>query len=797
VPSDSRTGLTSAEVAERVRRGESNDYKARVGRSYWEIVRDNLLNLFNIILFTLLIIVALFRDYTTVFFAGFSVVTNSFLGMIQEISAKRKLDKLAALAAQDVLVWRDGKLVKVPIAQIVKDDVMPIEPGDRLVVDGHVLESDALEMDESHLTGESDAVLKDVDDKLYSGSYCIAGSGLMVATAVGKDSTISRLSTAAKAYKNVQTPTQQKITALVEISVLAMAIFGPMLFIAGIVNSLEFVEIIRNTIVFVTSLVPQGLVLVAILSLTLGAIRISRHQTLIQRVNAVESMANVTVLCFDKTGTLTRNELAVTEILPLNGDTPAQIEGRLQTYLSNVSHMNRTAAAVAAYVNQPGKEPDAQNGVAKVSEVPFNSARKWGAVTFDNNDTLLLGAPERLLPTGNSHAKQAEALAAGGLRVIAFVRTPTPPKDGHIASNVEPIALIVMSDQVRTDIHETLRAFQDQNVTLKVISGDNLETVKAIATQSGLKIRRSYTGDQLEAMSEIELEAAVAEGDLFARIEPETKRKLVGTLKRLGQYVAMVGDGVNDVPALKEAHLAIAMNDGAQIAKDVADIVLLNNAMSTLPLAFKEGKSITQIIYGTTKLFLAKNFYNILLFIFVGFMMLPFPISPTQISWITFGTVNIPATLIAFEILRPAHMQRFRRDVFDYVMISGLIGGVVMALLYAVAYFSGDLNSARSAITVFIALYGTLIFWNVHGVDLLQPRTLFLHGRVTVLGIGLAAFTMAGPYLYPDPDLFRFVSPTPQLWALIVALFLIATLVVGIVMRHRRLVNQLWLLFAP
>ncbi len=786
------TGLTSAQVAERVARGETNDFKARVGRTYWQIVRDNLLNLFNLVLFTLLFIVIWLQDYSTAFFAGFSVVTNSFLGMIQEISAKRKLDRLAALAAREARVWRDGQLATILIGHIVKDDVLPIEPGDRLVVDGRVLHSDALEMDESHLTGESDAVLKEPGNEVFSGSYCVAGAGVMVATAVGRHSTINRLSSIAKAYKNVQTPTQQKIAALVEISVVAMLIFGPMLFIQGLVNRLEFLEIIKNAVVFVTSLVPQGLVLVAILSLTIGAVRISRHQTLIQRVNAVESMANVTVLCFDKTGTLTRNQLAVTEILPLNGASPDEIRGKLRAYLGNLAHLNRTASAVAAYANQPGSEPT--NGLIKRREIPFNSARKWGAVVFDD-ETLILGAPERLLPAADHAAQRAQVLAAEGLRVLAFARSPEPPADSHLAASTEPLALIVMSDQVRDDIQATLDAFRSQNVRLKVISGDNVETVKAIAIQSGIAIEHAYTGDQLEAMSPAELDVAALEGDLFARIEPDTKRKLIAAIKRQGNYVAMVGDGVNDVPALKEADLAVVMNDGTQIAKDVADIVLLNNAMSTLPRAFTEGKSITQTIYGTTRLFLTKNFYSILFFLLAGFMMLPFPISPIQISWVTFGTVNIPATLIAFELLRPRYMQRFRRDVFDYVITAGLVGAVGIAALYVVTYFHGGVDSARSAVTLFITLYGILIFWNTHGVDLLRVSTVLRHMGVVLLGLVLGTLTILGPYVFPD--LFGFAEPTPEVWLLIAAIFLLATLALAITMRFRRLVNRLWLLFAP
>ena len=380
---------------------------------------------------------------------------------------------------------------------------------------------------------------------------------------------------------------------------------------------------------------------------------------------------------------------------------------------------------------------------------------------------------------------------------MAFGRSSQPPVEGHLEGVSEALALIVLNDQIRPDIQETLEAFRQQNVALKVISGDNLETVTSIATASGMQIRKSYTGDQLEKMNEAELQAAVVNADLFARIEPETKRRIIAALKRDGQYVAMVGDGVNDVPALKEAHLAIAMNDGAQIAKDVAEIVLLNNAMSTLPKAFLEGKEITQTIFSSIKLFLAKNFYTIVLIFFVGFMALPFPTSPAQISWVTLGTVNIPATLIAFKILRPKHMHKFRRDVLEYVITSGLMGAVIMALMYVVAYYGSDKNVfvARSAITMFIALFGTLIFWNVSGIELFEPRTLLEHRRIVLLGIVLTALTMLVPFIVPQ--FFAFIPPTPLMWALIISTFMLNATLLHVFTRNRNLIEQLWELFQP
>ena len=792
-----RRGLTSADVAERVARGETNAYQARVGRSYWDIVRDNILNLFNIVMFSLLLVVLLFGDYATVFFAGFSVVTNSLLGMFQEMGAKRKLDQLAALSAPEIPVWRDGQLKPVRIREIVKDDVIPLQPGDRLVVDGRVLVSDALEMDESQLTGESDAVMKSVDDPVFSGSFCIAGSGTMIATTVGRESTINKISSTAKAYKHVLTPTQQRIALIVQLSVVIMLVCTPMIFISSYLKQGSVVNLntFRDAVVFVASIVPQGLVLTAILSLTIGALSISRFQTLVQRVNAVESMANVSVLCFDKTGTLTRNQLTVTQIIPLNGLSQDEVKARLQLYLSNLSTLNRTAAAVLTHINGD-VAPNQLPPVAKLREIPFTSQRKWGAVVLPEN-TLILGAPERVLAKADLE-QQARTLAAQGLRVLAFAQASHDAvENGALSEAREAIALIVLSDQVREDIRETLDAFQKQNVTLKVISGDNLETVREIAQEAGMAIDYAYTGDQLERMADTEFASAVKQGDLFARIEPETKRKIIASLKAQGEYVAMTGDGVNDVPALKEANLAIVMNDGAQISKDIADIVLLNNAMTTLPRAFFEGRTITQTIFATSKIFLVKNLYSLLFFIFAGFMAMPFPINPIQISWVTFGIINLPATLIAFRLLKPEYMREFRRDVLDYVVTGGFIGAAAMSLVYAFAYLSNDsgLQEARSTMMLYLTLWGMLVFWNVHGVNLFRPRTLRQHPYVFLTGLALAAVTIAAAYLFPD--LLAFVPPTAMEWAFVLLVFVVAMMLLHATFQTRWLVNRLWKLTAP
>ncbi|MCC6802497.1 MAG: HAD-IC family P-type ATPase [Anaerolineae bacterium] len=793
------TGLTSAQVAERVARGESNHYRSRVGRTYWEIVRDNLLNLFNIVFAALLLTVLWFRDYSTAFFAGFSVVTNTFMGMLQEIFAKRKLDALAMLALSDVRVWRDGAQKVISISEIVKDDVLPLEPGDKIVVDGKLLSGDALEIDESQLPGESDAVMKNEGDPIYSGSFCVAGSGVMVATTVGKASAINRLSDVAKQYKHVLTPTQQRISYLVQLSVVIMAICTPMIFIAGYIqhNTIITLNVFRDAVVFVASIVPQGLVLTAILSLTIGAINISRKQTLVQRVNAVESLANVTTLCFDKTGTLTRNVLRVTEIVPVGRLSEGEVDERLRLYTGNLSHLNRTAAAVADYLNGDKEEQPALPAVVKTSEVPFTSARKWGAIVLPQ-ETLIMGAPERVLcPEDQDAIQRAETLAAQGLRVLALSRSTAAIQDGKLDPHRDSLALIILSDEIRENIQATLSSFERQDVALKVISGDNLETVREIAQQAGMDVSGAYTGDQLEAMSDDELEHAADTGHVFARIEPDTKRKLIRALKRRGHYVAMVGDGVNDVPALKEAHLAVAMNDGAQIAKDIADIVLLNNALTTLPLAFSEGRRITQTIFGTTKIFLVKNFYSLLFFLFTGLMLMPFPLNPIHISWVTFWVINVPATLIAFRLIKPAQMATFRRDVLDFSVTAGLIGAAAMAAVYAFAYLTSDrgLAQARSTVMLFITLFGMICLWHIHGIRLLEPRTIRGNFRVFLLGWALGIPSLVGPYI--ALRWLEFTPPTNAQWGVVLVVFLVTVVILYVVMRTRWLTDRLWKLFSP
>lgn len=789
-------GLSSQDVQERIKKGETNNYQARVNRTYWDIIRENVFNLFNIILFTLLGIVLILQDYGTVFFAGVSVFMNTFLGMIQEMNAKIRLDKLATLTVQKAFVIRNGTKEEILIRDVVKDDILILEPGTKAVVDGVVLSSDSLEMDEALLTGESDAVLKETGSEIFSGSFCTAGTGLMKAVRVGVHSNINQLTETAKEYKNVKTPTQKRLDIVVEISVIVMLTFVPLIFINNLLSMqppLPFLETVRNAVVFVTTLVPQGLVLTAILALSIGAIKISRRDTLVQKVNAVESLANVTVLCFDKTGTLTKNQLAVDEIISLSDMPMTEIQQHLANYLANLSYQNRTAVAVSDYI---GKVATA-DGIVKEREIPFTSGRKWGAIVF-SDATWVMGAPERIVPQEHLNYGESVELSREGKRVLALARLSDAPENDSILGSAEVIAYVVMSDQIRDDIQETLESLRNENIQLKVISGDNIETVKAIAQEAGMTITVAYEGDELKVMSDNEFTLAVQHANVFARVEPDTKRHIVAALQDEQEYVAMVGDGVNDVPALKQAELAIVMNDGTQISKDIADIVLLNNAMSTLPTAFSEGREITQTIFGTTKMFLIRGGYHVAFFVFITFLGLPFPITPIQISWVTFGSLNMPAMLMTIPLIRPQFIRNYREDVIDYIAVSGFVGAFLVVIVYVTAYFgtNRDTEVARSIVTFFIMLFNMHNVLIVMGLDVFNLETYKQLKRAIMMLTGLAIFTIIT--LYGKPGWFEFTPVTPfshpWLFVQIVACFLLGVVLVSTLLRNRYMLNRIWAL---
>ncbi len=739
-------GLSAAEVQERLDRGEHNQHLIRPTRTYWQIISANVFSLYNIILLGSFLALLVLRGPGSSIFPAAIVLINMVLGLVQEIRAKRALDQLALLSVRTITVRRDGRSTTVRLDNIVRDDVIELQPGDSIVVDGRVLASDSLEIDESQLTGESEYIPKQPGDQVTSGSFCVSGAGLMQADSLGNRSYVGALAEVARRYKNVRTPLEAQLDALVEILVVVMLLLAPLTLLGGGLRGMPLADSVENVVNLISSLVPQGLLVFVAISFAYGVINISRYRALIQRPNAVELMGHISCLCADKTGTLTENLLTVRRLVPVGGmDLPA-LQSKLALYASAVSWQNRTVAAIASHVGRLAKMP------AKLAEVPFNSQRQWSSVELASGETLVLGAPEVLLADATMQS-EARSLSGQGLRVLAFA---TSARRGTTDAYALPpdrncIGLIALQDEVRPDMPETLRLFAALGIAIKIISGDSPETVKAIADSAGFNADILLTGPEVANMGTELLSEAVKRTSLFARVSPEVKRRIVRALAA-GGPVAMIGDGVNDVPALKEASLAIAMNSGAQIAKDVSDIVLLDNAFATLPRAFREGQEITRRLYAIAKIHLTKVVYLTILFVLAGYAGLPWPANLLQTTWLSLLTLTLPAMLIIFRVLPTPVAENRRGEVLRYLLVWGTVGAgalVVLDLSILIA-LRESLAVSRSAVIAFAGLYNSLLLWDIYGIKLSSLRSFLLHKRAAVSGavFGLAAVVVPA-YLLP------------------------------------------------
>ncbi len=739
-------GLSPQEVEERAQRGEHNQFSVRPTRTYAQIIRANVFSLYNVILLGAFLILLLIKGPGSAIFPAAIVVINMVLGLVQEIRAKRALDHLATLSVRTVTVRRDGRSKTIPVQEIVTDDVIELHPGDSVVADGSVLASEGLEIDESQLTGESEYVDKQPGQRITSGSFCISGSGLMKAEQIGNKSFVNHLAGVARAYKNVRTPLERQLDALVEMLVGVMLVLAPLTLLEGYARGISLADAFENVVNVISSLVPQGLLVFVSISFAYGVVKISRHRALIQRPNAIELMGHVQCLCADKTGTLTQNKLIVQEIVPAQGQDEQALREKLGVYVSNVTWQNRTVSAIAAFVG------DAKQTTSRCSEVPFSSERRWSAVTLCSGETLILGAPQMLLPAGELR-REAEQRSRQGLRVVALARSDEGLKADQPAlpQHVEGLGLIALQDEMRPDITDTLNQFARQNIAVKIISGDSPETIQAVAQQAGLPYENVLTGAEIEEMAEAQLYERARATSLFARITPRAKRRLVASLGTDGP-VAMIGDGVNDVPALKQASLAIAMNDGAQIAKDVSDIILLNNAFSTLPKALSEGRELTQRLYGIAKISLIKSVYLTILFVLAGYAGLPWPATLLQTTWLSFVTLTGPAMLIIFRILPVPTAANTRRQVVRYIMLGGALGGVGLLLLdiLALEVFKDSLPVARLMVLAFAGLFNSFVLWDIYHITPFSPRTLTVNWKPAIAGAAFGLIeVLAAAYLFP------------------------------------------------
>ncbi|MGV9501295.1 cation-translocating P-type ATPase [Streptomyces sp. NPDC003642] len=697
------TGLTGAQVAERVARGQVNDVPVRSSRSTVDIVRANVFTRFNAIIGVLWLIMLVVAPIQDSLF-GFVILANTGIGFVQEWRAKKTLDSLALIGEVRPTVRRDGAAGQVSTSEIVLDDLIEIGPGDKVVVDGVCVEADGLEIDESLLTGEADPVVKRPGDPVMSGSFVVAGGGAFQATKVGREAYAAQLAEEASRFTLVQSELRSGISTILKYVTWMMVPTAIGLIISQLlVKENAFDDSVARTVGGIVPMVPEGLVLLTSVAFAIGVIRLGRKQCLVQELPAIEGLARVDTVCLDKTGTLTEGGMDVTELRPLQGADETYVRKVLGALGESDPRPN---ASLQAIIDSYPAVEDWRCTQA----LPFSSARKYSGATLSEGDgqsgTWLLGAPDVLLSEDDPALAETGRLNEQGLRVLLLARVERDLDDPEVARGARPTALVVLEQRLRPDAADTLRYFADQNVKAKVISGDNAVSVGAVAAKLGLSgttvDARRLPADQ-DGMAD-----ALDDGTVFGRVTPQQKRTMVGALQSRGHTVAMTGDGVNDVLALKDADIGVAMGSGSEATRAVAQIVLLNNSFATLPSVVAEGRRVIGNITRVATLFLVKTVYSVLLAVLVVCSQVEYPFLPRHLTLLSTLTIGVPAFFLALAPNKERAKPNFVRRVMRYAIPGGVVAAVATFATYLIAreHYTGaqalDAETSAATLTLFL-----------------------------------------------------------------------------------------------
>lgn len=703
LPGVRSAGLSRAEVAERVARGQVNDVPVRSSRSIGEIARANVFTRFNAIIGVLWLVMLFVAPIQDSLF-GFVILANTGIGIVQEWRAKQTLDSLAVIGEARPTVRRDGAAVEVATHEIVLDDLVETGPGDKIVVDGVCAEADGLEIDESLLTGEADPVVKRPGDPVLSGSFVVAGGGAFRATRVGREAYAAQLADEASRFTLVHSELRSGISTILKYVTWMMVPAAIGLVITQlVVKSDNLKDAVARTVGGIVPMVPEGLVLLTSVAFAIGVIRLGRKQCLVQELPAIEGLARVDTVCLDKTGTLTEGGMDVTELRPLNGADEPYVRRVLGALGESDPHPNASLQAIIDAC------PDSEEWRC-VESLPFSSARKYSGAAFSEGDgeasTWLLGAPDVLLAQDDPALSETERLNEQGLRVLLLARAARELDDPEPARGARPTALVVLEQRLRPDAGDTLRYFADQEVHAKVISGDNAVSVGAVAAKLGLS-GTAVDARKLPADRD-DMARALDEGTVFGRVTPQQKREMVGALQAGGHTVAMTGDGVNDVLALKDADIGVAMGSGSEATRAVAQIVLLDNSFATLPSVVAEGRRVIGNITRVATLFLVKTVYSVLLALLVVCWRVEYPFLPRHLTLLSTLTIGVPAFFLALAPNTERAHPHFVRRVMRYAVPGGVVAGVATFATYLLARDhytgAGSLEAETSAATLTLFL---------------------------------------------------------------------------------------------
>jgi len=739
-------GLSNATAAKRLR--ELGSPPENSSRSVSSIVAGNVFTLFNAIIGAFFVLDLGLGLYADSFF-GLVAVINSYIGIRQELKAKRTLDELAVLVAPHAKVVRDGAVVNLLAEEIVPGDVIAVEPGDQLVADGEVIRTRGMTIDESLLTGESDGVRKGLGERALSGSFCVSGSGYYLVDAVREESYAGRLAGEARAFRHPPSPLQGEVNQVIVACLYVMAPLAVLLILTLKLRSTGIEEAAQTATAGLVTLVPEGLVLLMSVTFAVAAVRLANRKTLVQQMSATESLAAVDTICVDKTGTLTDGELRLVGVEVAEGLTPAAAHAALARFAASAGDRNRTLETIAEHY--PGE-------AARVSsEVPFSSEWKWSGLRIDST-SYVLGAPDVLSTAGAltlppELARRLGQETAAGRRVVAFGESSEPlpaEPSGQAAPRLAPVALVVLEETLRPDAAATVATMRKEDVDLKLISGDAKATVTAVAQAVGVPAEAGVIeGTELPEEREALAEAALR-NTVFCRIKPEQKRDLVAALADSGRYAAMIGDGVNDVPALKRARLAVAMGSGAQVTKGVADVVLLDDEFARLPEAVGEGRRIARNIHRLGRLYLTKTVYAAALILLVAIPGFAFPFLPRHLTLAAFLTIGIPSFVLALAPSDgPLYRGRLLRALAAFAVPAGIATalGSILSFFLVDTVFGGSLEAGRTAATTTLIVLGlsfVLLLERGPGREHIAIQSNML-GMVLALGGLFAGILAIGP----------------------------------------------------
>lgn len=696
-------GLTDEEVADRRASGLTNHVDEAHSRTVEEIVRNNTVTRFNAILGGLLLVIVVVGPFRDALF-GVVLVANTGIGIVQELRAKRALDRLALVTAPAAVVIRGGERRSIRTGDVVRDEHIVLAAGDEVIADGVVIESLGLEVDESLLSGEAEPVAKPVGAQVLSGSLVVAGAGRYQATAVGDSSYAARLTAAGKTFDPVRSELRSGIDVILQIVSWAIAPVGLLLVTSQLASHDGLAEALRSSVAGIGAMVPEGLVLLTSVAFAVGAVRVGRRRVLIQELAALEGLARVDTVCIDKTGTLTEPELELAGVEPVGSLSEAEVRARLSFIAADDHAPNATMRAITRA--QPAEVPV----LHVTSRVVFSSSRKWSALTTSAGETWVLGAADVLLDRGSTVRHRADELSRSGFRVVLLARAGAAPSPDDPVDPVgaEPVGLALFEERVRVDAADTVSYFNAEGVTLRVLSGDHPSTVEAVAHRVGLE------GQALDArdlpVDDQQLAAMVEETTIIGRVQPHQKQRVVEALRHRGHVVAMVGDGVNDILALKAADIGVAMGGGTAATRAVARVILVDNRFAAMPDVVAEGRRVIANVERVANLFVTKTVYAVILAIAIGVARVPFPFLPRQLTIVSSCTIGIPAFFLALAPSARRARAGFVGRVVRFAVPAGTVAAAASLVSYhlARAYPRVSLEQART--TAVLTLFAVALW---------------------------------------------------------------------------------------